>query len=54
MCLLSIVLPPFVGVYDLHGVSYYNGPVEALSKYIPNQGSRRDVVTVDPTMDIAL
>ena len=51
--LLSIVLAPFVGAYDLLGVGYYSGLVEALSECIPNQGSRHGVVTVDPTMDIA-
>ena len=49
----SIVLAPFVGAYDLLGVSYYNGPVEALSECIPNQGSRCGVVTAHPTVDIA-
>ena len=48
----SVVLAPFVGAYDLLGVGYYSGPVEALSECVPNQGSRRDVVTVDPTVDI--
>ena len=32
----SIVLAPFVGAYDLLDVSYYSGPVEALSECIPN------------------
>ena len=49
----SIVLAPFVGAYDLLDVGYYSGPVEALSEYVPNQGSRRGVVTADPTVDIA-
>ena len=35
------------------GIGYCGGPVEALSECIPNQGSRRGVVTADPTMDIA-
>ena len=48
----SIVLTPFVGAHDLHGVGYYNGPVEALSECVSNQGSRRGMVTVDPTVDI--
>ena len=50
----SIVLTPFVGAYDLLGVGYSSGLVEALSKCVSNQGSRLDVVTADPTMDIAL
>ena len=44
----SIVLAPFAGAYDLLGVGYYSGLVEALSECISNQGSRRGVVTVDP------
>ena len=51
--LSSVVLAPFAGAYDLLGVGYCSGPVEALSECIPNQGSRHGVVTVDPTVDIA-
>ena len=49
----SVVLTPFVGAHDLVGVGYCSGPVEALSECVSNQGSRRGVVTADPTMDIA-
>ena len=49
----SVVLTPFVGAYDLLGVGYCSGPVEALSECVSNQGSRRGVVTVDPTVDVA-
>ena len=49
----SIVLAPFVGAYDLLSVGYCSGLVEALSECIPNQGSRRVMVTADPTMDVA-
>jgi len=49
----SIVLTPFASAYILLGVGYRSGPVEALSECISNQGSRRGVVTIDPTMDIA-
>ena len=35
----SIVLTPFVGAYDLFGVGYYRGPVEALSECVPYHGS---------------
>ena len=49
----SVVLAPFVGAHDLLGVGYCSGPVEALSKCVSNQGSRRGVVTIDPTVDIA-
>ena len=50
---LSIVLTPFVGAHDLLGFGYSGGPVEALSEHISDQGSRRGMVTADPTMDIA-
>ena len=53
MSLSSIVLAPFTGVYDLIGIGYCSGPVEALSECVPNQGSGRGIVTADPTMDIA-
>ena len=49
----SVVLAPIVGAYDLLGVGYCSGLVEALLESVPNQGSRRGVVTIDPTMDIA-
>ena len=50
--LSSVVLTPFAGAYDLLGVGYYSGPVEALSECVPNQGSRCGVVAADPTVDI--
>ena len=50
--MLSIVLAPFASAYDLLGVGYCSGPVEALSERIPNQGSRHSVMPTDPTMDI--
>ena len=48
----SVVLAPFAGAYDLLGVGYCSGQVEALLECVPNQGSRRSVVTADPTVDI--
>ena len=48
----SVVLAPFVGAYDLLGVGYCSGPVEALLECVSNQGPRRGVVTVDPTVDV--
>ena len=51
--LSSVVLAPFAGAYDLLGVGYCSGPVEALSECISNQGPRRGMVTVDPTVDVA-
>jgi len=50
---LSVVLTPFAGAHDLLGVGYSGGPVEALSERISDQGSRRGMVIVDPTVDIA-
>ena len=50
--LSSVVLAPFAGAYDLLGVGYCSGPVVALSKCVPNQGSRPGMVTTDPTVDI--
>ena len=49
----SVVLAPFAGAYDLLGVGYCSGPVEALSECIPNQGPWHGMVTADPTVDIA-
>ena len=53
MSLLSVVLAPFIGAYDLFGVGYYSRLVEALSEHVSYQGSGHDMVIVDPTMDIA-
>ena len=53
MSLPSIVLTPFAGAYNLLGVVYCGGPVEALSECIPNQGPWRGMVTSDPTVDVA-
>ena len=53
MSLPSVVLTPFVGAYDLLGVGYYSGPVEALLECVSNQGPWHGMVTVDPTMDVA-
>ena len=47
----SVVLAPFAGAYDLLGVGYCSGPVEALSECVPNQGSWHGMVTIDPTVD---
>ena len=32
----SVVLTSFAGAYNLLGIGYYGGPVEALSECIPN------------------
>ena len=48
----SIVLAPFTGAYDLLGVSYSSGPIEALSECVFDQGSGCGMVTTDPTVDI--
>ena len=49
----SVVLTPFVGAHNLFSVGYCRRPVEALLECVSDQGSRHDMVTVDPTMDIA-
>ena len=49
----SVVLTPFAGAYDLLGVGYRGGPIEALSECVSNQGPWRGVVTADPTVDVA-
>ena len=49
----SVVLTPFAGAYDLLGVGYCSGPVEALSECVSNQGPRHGMVTTDPTVDVA-
>ena len=48
----SIVLTPFIAAHNLFSVGYYGRSVEALSECISDQGSRCDMVTTDPTMDI--
>ena len=53
MSLPSVVLTPFIGAYDFLGVGYYSGLVEALLKCVSNQGSRRGMVIVNPTVDVA-
>jgi hypothetical protein len=47
-----VVLTPFIGAYNVHGISHYGRPVEALSKSIPDEGPWHGVVTAGPTMDV--
>ena len=49
----SVVLTPFAGAYDLLGVGYCSGPVEALLECVSNQGPRCGMVTTYPTVDVA-
>jgi len=51
--LSSVVLAPFAGAYDLLGVGYCSGPVEALSECVSDQSSWCGVVTADPAVDVA-
>ena len=37
----------------MFSVCYHGRPVEALSECISDQGSRRGMVTADPTVDVA-
>ena len=46
------VYPPFAGVHDVLSVSHRGCPVEALSKCVFDQGSRRSMMTANPTVDI--
>jgi hypothetical protein len=52
MGLSSVVLTPFIGAHDLLSVSHRGRPVEALSKRVFDQSSRRSVVSIDPAVDI--
>ena len=49
----SVVLTPFASAYNLLGVGYCGGPVEALLECVSNQCPWRGMVITDPTMDIA-
>jgi hypothetical protein len=49
----SIVLTPFTGAHDMFSISYHGQPLEALIEHVFYQGSRRGMVTIDPTMDVA-
>ena len=51
--MLSVVLTPFAGAYNLLGIGYRGGPVKALSECISNQGSWCSMMTADSTMDVA-
>ena len=53
MGLPSVLFTPFAGAHNTFSIGYHGWPVEALSKHIFDQGSRRGMVTVDPTVDIA-
>ena len=49
----SVVLTPFAGAYNLLGVGYCSGLVEALSECVSNQGPWRSMVAADPSVDVA-
>ena len=49
----SIVLTPFIGAHNMFSIGYHGRPVEALSKHISDQGSRRGMMTTNPIVDIA-
>ena len=50
--MLSIALASFVGAYNLLGIGHHSWPVETLPKCISDQGSRCDVMSADPSMDV--
>ena len=49
----DVVLTPFVGAHNLFGVGYCGWPVEAMMECISDEGSRRDMVTTNSTVDVA-
>ena len=53
MGLPSVVLTPFAGAHDMFRIGYHGWPVEALLECVSDQGSRRGMVTTEPTMDVA-
>ena len=49
----SVVLTPFIGAHDMLSIGHHGWLVEALSERIFDQGSRHDMMTTNPTVDIA-
>jgi hypothetical protein len=49
---LSIVLAPFTGAHYPLNIGNRCWLVESLAESVPNQGSRRGVVSADPTVDV--
>jgi hypothetical protein len=52
MGLSSIVLTPFIGAYYLGGINHGSGPVETLSKCVPDEGAWHCMVAVDAPVDV--
>jgi hypothetical protein len=52
MGLPRIVLTPFAGAYNVHGISHHGRPVEALSESVPDEGPRHGVVIAGIAMDV--
>jgi hypothetical protein len=52
MRLPNIVLAPFTGAYNLHGVGYGSGPVEALLEGLLDEGPRSGVMSTCPSVDV--
>jgi hypothetical protein len=48
VCLSRVELTPLEGAYNPNGVGHRGRPIEALSKGIPNEGSRCYMVTASP------
>jgi hypothetical protein len=46
--LLCVELTPLAGAYNPSGIGHCGWPVKTLSEGIPNEGSRRYVVTASP------
>jgi hypothetical protein len=52
MGLPRVVLTPFAGAYNVHGISHRGQPVETLSESVPDEGPRHGVVSTGTAMDV--
>jgi hypothetical protein len=48
----SVVLAPFTGAYHLDSIGYGRGPVETLSKGVPNESVWHSMVGTHASVDI--
>jgi hypothetical protein len=52
MGLPHVVLTPFAGAYNVHGVCHRGRTVDALSESVPDEGPRGSVVAASTAMDV--
>jgi hypothetical protein len=52
MGLSCIVLTPFVGAYNVHGINHRGWPVESLLESVPDEGPRRSMVSIGTAVDV--